>query len=160
MLQRLEGTNWVVWTSLCPIMMEELLCICVSDWFEINAKLIPSNHFFNSFLFILAAAEGHLECVQFLLEQCGVPYDPKDRWGNMPIDEAETFGHEEVVEYLRSWHDRMDSKNGDDDDSDNTHLNHDEKDDILRRTPSTDSLYDKSDSSSPIPQPDRNDKII
>lgn len=25
----------------------------------------------------LAAAEGHIDCVQFLLEQCGVPHDPK-----------------------------------------------------------------------------------
>lgn len=51
----------------------------------------------------LAAAEGHMDCIEFLLEQCNVPHDPKDRWGNMPIDEAETFGHIEVVEYLREW---------------------------------------------------------
>lgn len=51
----------------------------------------------------LAASEGHLDCVEFLLEQCNVPYDPKDRWGNMPIDEAETFGHQNVVDYLRNW---------------------------------------------------------
>lgn len=51
----------------------------------------------------LAASEGHLECVQFLLEQCNVPFDPKDRWGNMPIDEADTFGHQEVVVFLRNW---------------------------------------------------------
>lgn len=51
----------------------------------------------------LAASEGHLECVQFLLEQCNVPYDPKDRWGNMPVDEADTFGHHDVVEFLRNF---------------------------------------------------------
>lgn len=51
----------------------------------------------------LAASEGHLECVQFLLEQCQVPFNPKDRWGNMPIDEADTFGHQHVVEYLNAW---------------------------------------------------------
>lgn len=51
----------------------------------------------------LAASEGHLECVQFLLEQCDVPFNPKDRWGNMPIDEADTFGHQNVVEYLNAW---------------------------------------------------------
>lgn len=51
----------------------------------------------------LAASEGHLECVTFLLEQCDVPHDPKDRWGNTPIDEAETFGHAEVMEYLKEW---------------------------------------------------------
>lgn len=27
----------------------------------------------------LAAAEGHLDCVTFLLEQCNVPHDKKDR---------------------------------------------------------------------------------
>jgi glutaminase len=27
----------------------------------------------------LAAAEGHFECVQFLIEQCNVPCNPKDR---------------------------------------------------------------------------------
>lgn len=27
----------------------------------------------------LAAAEGHLKCVEFLLEHCGVPLRPKDR---------------------------------------------------------------------------------
>ena len=28
----------------------------------------------------LAASEGHLDCVEFLIEQCAVPYDPKDRY--------------------------------------------------------------------------------
>lgn len=51
----------------------------------------------------LAASEGHLDCVQFLLGQCQVPFNPKDRWGNMPIDEADTFGHQHVVEYLNAW---------------------------------------------------------
>lgn len=27
----------------------------------------------------LAAAEGHLACVKFLIEQCEVPIDPRDR---------------------------------------------------------------------------------
>lgn len=51
----------------------------------------------------LAASEGHLECVKFLLEQCHVPHNPKDRWGNLPVDEAENFGHSHVVEFLRGW---------------------------------------------------------
>lgn len=51
----------------------------------------------------LAAAEGHLECVTFLLEHCNVPYNTKDRWGNLPITEARTFGHKKVVDYLTLW---------------------------------------------------------
>lgn len=54
-----------------------------------------------------------MECVQFLLEQCGAPYNPKDRWGNMPIDEADTFGHQHVVEYLRNWQVKCESEAGD-----------------------------------------------
>lgn len=28
----------------------------------------------------LASAEGHLDCVKFMLEQCNVPHSPKDRF--------------------------------------------------------------------------------
>lgn len=51
----------------------------------------------------LAASEGHLECVKFLITQCGVPHSMKDRWGRQPTDEARAFGHTSIVELLREW---------------------------------------------------------
>lgn len=99
----------------------------------------------------LAASEGHLDCVQFLLDQCHVPYDPKDRWGNIPLDEAETFGHYTVVEFLRAWDERIKSQKA---------LNDSVEADRLvtaaaQPLPSTnekhDGVYDKSANSSPIP---------
>lgn len=51
----------------------------------------------------LAAAEGHVECVDFLLRKCDVPYDVCDRWGRTPLEEATAFGHTVVIELLQSW---------------------------------------------------------
>lgn len=44
----------------------------------------------------LAAAEGQLEVVKFLLEVVKVYPDPKDRWENTPLSEAVQFGHVRV----------------------------------------------------------------
>ncbi|XP_018917605.1 glutaminase kidney isoform, mitochondrial isoform X2 [Bemisia tabaci] len=53
----------------------------------------------------LAAAEGHLDCIKFLLEQCGVDHTVRDRWGKTPIEEAKQFRHVQVVQYLKQWAD-------------------------------------------------------
>uniref|UniRef100_A0A8C9SXB7 glutaminase n=1 Tax=Scleropages formosus TaxID=113540 RepID=A0A8C9SXB7_SCLFO len=51
----------------------------------------------------VAAAEGHAEVVRFLLEACKVNPEPKDRWGNTPMDEAVHFGHHDVVTLLKDY---------------------------------------------------------
>ena len=44
----------------------------------------------------LAASEGKEEVVVFLLEVCGCRPDPRDRWGNTPLDDALREGHLEA----------------------------------------------------------------
>ena len=49
----------------------------------------------------LAAAEGRLNVVEYLLD-FGVPPDPQDRWGNMPLDDAMRGSHEDVAARLEA----------------------------------------------------------
>ncbi|XP_037796947.1 glutaminase liver isoform, mitochondrial-like [Penaeus monodon] len=51
----------------------------------------------------LAAAEGHLDTVRFLLDKCKVPPAPRDRWAHTPTDDAEQFGFAEVAQYIRDY---------------------------------------------------------
>jgi len=48
----------------------------------------------------LAASEGHLECVRFLVETCGVPLAPRDRWNRTPADDASRFHRDDVLQFL------------------------------------------------------------
>ncbi|GAB0097014.1 Glutaminase [Sergentomyia squamirostris] len=99
----------------------------------------------------LAAAEGHKDCVQFLLEQCNVPHDPRDRWGNMPIDEAETFGHHRIVDYLRAWGEKVEREK-----SEEKKTTAEAEEEIVRTGKKDIPLgeYDKSPHSSPMPSDD------
>ncbi|XP_059095341.1 glutaminase liver isoform, mitochondrial-like [Tigriopus californicus] len=54
----------------------------------------------------LAAAEGHLRCVKFLLEECKVNSDAKDRWGQTPLTEAILFKHTKVASLIKR-HERL-----------------------------------------------------
>jgi len=49
----------------------------------------------------LAAAEGHLEVIKFLVLECGLDAEVKDRWGFTPLDEGRRFNHAQVVSYLQ-----------------------------------------------------------
>jgi len=49
----------------------------------------------------LAAAEGHVRSVKFLLDVCKVRYDVKDRWGQTPLSEAILFKHTKVASILK-----------------------------------------------------------
>ncbi|KAL7989662.1 hypothetical protein Chor_012328, partial [Crotalus horridus] len=51
----------------------------------------------------VAAAEGHLEVVKFLMEACRVNPFVKDRWGNIALDDAIQFHHLEVVKLLKDY---------------------------------------------------------
>ncbi|KAM4613321.1 glutaminase kidney isoform, mitochondrial-like isoform 2-T2 [Polymixia lowei] len=51
----------------------------------------------------IAAAEGHIDVVEFLTETCKVNPFVKDRWGNLPIDDALQFGHDPVVKVLKEY---------------------------------------------------------
>ncbi|KAK3512598.1 hypothetical protein QTP70_017203 [Hemibagrus guttatus] len=51
----------------------------------------------------VAAAEGHVEVVQFLTQTCKVNPFVKDRWGNIPLDDALQSGHDSVVKILQNY---------------------------------------------------------
>ena len=54
----------------------------------------------------MAASEGHLECVKYLVERAGASVNVKDRWGSYPITDAERGKHDKVIDYLK---DRLDT---------------------------------------------------
>ncbi|XP_069762504.1 glutaminase kidney isoform, mitochondrial-like isoform X2 [Narcine bancroftii] len=51
----------------------------------------------------IAAAEGHVEVIYFLLDACRVNPFCKDRWGNTPLDDAIHFNHQQVAKLLRNY---------------------------------------------------------
>lgn len=58
----------------------------------------------------LTAAEGHINCVEFLLKHCHVPYDVRDRWGKTALEEALAFGHTDVIEMIQLWDEEVTRK--------------------------------------------------
>ncbi len=60
----------------------------------------------------LAAAEGHIRCVRFLLEECRVRSDCKDRWGQTPLTEAILFKHTKVASLIKRHERAQQIENG------------------------------------------------
>ena len=50
----------------------------------------------------LAASEGLLEVVTFLVDEAGANHSPRDRWGGTPLDDATRHSHSAVAAYLKS----------------------------------------------------------
>ena len=50
----------------------------------------------------LAASEGMLEVVRFLVDELSANHSPLDRWGNTPLDDAIRSSHFAVADYLSS----------------------------------------------------------
>ncbi|MCB9553399.1 MAG: glutaminase A [bacterium] len=81
----------------------------------------------------LAAAEGHVEALRFLLEHNVSPNVP-DRWGGLPLDDAELAGHPEAAELLRAkgaqrgkaWHEADDPEGATDE-----HAHHGDADAVV-----------------------------
>jgi len=59
----------------------------------------------------LAASEGRLEVLQFLVGEAKAAVGPVDRWGNTPLDDARRQGHTECVEYLSRLQNAADGAN-------------------------------------------------
>jgi len=50
----------------------------------------------------LAASEGLLETIHFLIEEAGADHSPIDRWGGTPLDDAMRQGHHSAAVCLKS----------------------------------------------------------
>mmetsp|Transcript_51611 Transcript_51611/g.142891 ORF Transcript_51611/g.142891 Transcript_51611/m.142891 type:complete len:219 (+) Transcript_51611:513-1169(+) len=50
----------------------------------------------------LAASEGRLEVVKFLIEEAGANHSPEDRWGGTPLDDAMRHSHMHVIDFLKA----------------------------------------------------------
>jgi len=50
----------------------------------------------------VAASEGHLEMVKFLIDKKGAAINRSDRWGGSPLDDAHRHRNTEVASYIRA----------------------------------------------------------
>ncbi|XP_040578075.1 glutaminase liver isoform, mitochondrial isoform X3 [Lepeophtheirus salmonis] len=94
-------TNEVRWTSMIALLYSattgDLTALKRCYFNDINMSL---SNYDNRTALHLSAAEGHLECTEFLVEKCNLDPLTKDRWGYTPLSEAKRFEHEMVYRYL------------------------------------------------------------
>ncbi|MGH0134618.1 UNVERIFIED_CONTAM: hypothetical protein FKN15_023533 [Acipenser sinensis] len=57
----------------------------------------------------VAASEGHLEVIKFLIENAGADHMATDRWGNTPLQESLRYRHIHAVQLLRRYKDHHES---------------------------------------------------
>lgn len=50
----------------------------------------------------VAASEGHLHVLKFLIEECQARLNRSDRWGGSPLDDAHRHRHQQIALYLRN----------------------------------------------------------
>ena len=98
----LDGDTSEVKAALEPI----LLCACANLGDLIQIKAMHQNganldraDYDGRTALHLAASEGHLDIVQFLIEQ-KVDLNPVDRWGGTPIQDAIRHGHHHIAALL------------------------------------------------------------
>ncbi|XP_039628727.1 glutaminase liver isoform, mitochondrial [Polypterus senegalus] len=51
----------------------------------------------------VAASEGHVEVIKFLVENAGADYMAQDRWGNTPLQEATKYNNAHAVQLLKRY---------------------------------------------------------
>lgn len=90
----LQGTKWEEAFSV-PLLVKTSVTKCLHQRVQDLCLLI----------FLLPVFLGHIEVVKFLIEACKVNPFAKDRWGNIPLDDAVQFNHLEVVKLLQDYQD-------------------------------------------------------